>query len=150
MIQAVRHTGIVVTDMDKALRFYRDLLGLNTIVYDVVISSDIHARVTGVQGAQIHAVMLAAPDGNRIELLQYLSHPRPAPKTVESHEVGCSHVAFTVENVDLAYSHLSSNGVAFNSPPQVDPTGSAKFVYCHDYDGTIIELTQVLDAERIL
>ncbi len=31
MITRVRHTGIVVTDMEKALRFYRDLLGLKVV-----------------------------------------------------------------------------------------------------------------------
>jgi glyoxylase I family protein len=148
MIRSIRHTGIVVTDMDRALRFYCDLLGLSHVVIDTVVSSDIHARVTAVPGARIRTVMLDAPDGIRIELLQYLSHPRPAPQRVDSCDIGCSHVAFTVDDVDRAYALLCGEGVAFNCPPQVDPTGYAKFAYCHDFDGTIVELTQVLDQDR--
>ena len=145
MIKGIRHTGIVVTDMNRALRFYRDLLGLKKIVCDSIVQSDAHSRVTAVPSAQIHAVMLETQDGSRLELLQYLSHPRSALHKAESYDVGCSHVAFTVDNVDKLYSELSAKGIHFNCPPQADPTGYAKFTYAHDFDGTIVELTEVLD-----
>lgn len=148
MVKGIRHTGIVVSDMEKALYFYRDLLGLNKILCDSVVSSQAHSLVTGLTGARIHTVMLEAPDGSCLELLQYLSHPRPAPAGAESCDVGCSHVAFTVDNVDHLYSELSSKGVHFNGAPQVDQAGYAKFTYVHDFDGTIVELTEVVDQGK--
>ena len=145
MIQRIRHTGIVVTDMEKALRFYRDLLGIENVVSDSVVDDDFYARVTGVQGARIRIAVLKAPGGGGIELLEYLSHPKPPPQRAESSDIGCSHVAFFVDDIDEAYEELSSAGVRFNCPPALHPTGYAKIAYCHDFDGTIVELVQIVD-----
>ena len=148
MVQRIRHTGIVVSDMDEAFRFYRDLLGIDTVVFDDVVQSEFHDRITAADDARIHVVMLEAEDGNRVELLQYLSHPHDAPGNANSFDIGCSHIAFEVENIDKLFDKMQRSGVHFNAPPQIDPHGYAKVTYCHDFDGTIVELVQILDASQ--
>jgi len=145
MIKAIRHTGIVVTQMERALAFYRDLLGLK-VVLDREQGGEFLARLTGHPGVRMRVAMLEAMDGYKVELFEFYSHPKRAPDKVETSDIGCSHVAFSIDDVDAAFQRLSQAGIKFNCVPEVSPDGYAKVAYCHDPDGTIIELVQVLAA----
>ena len=71
-VKTVRHAGITVTNMEKALAFYRDLLGLK-VVLDVELEGAFFHRITAHPGPR-RVVMLEAPDGNRVELFQFYHH----------------------------------------------------------------------------
>jgi len=141
VITGVRHTGIVVTDMEKALRFYRDLLGLK-VARDFKEEGDYIDSISGLSGVRLRMVKLTADNGTMVELLQYLSHPREACDNPQICYIGCSHIAFTVDDIDKEYARLSKNGVKFNCPPYISPDGYAKVTFCHDPDGTSIELVE--------
>lgn len=144
MITSVRHAGIVVTDMGQALRFYRDLLGLK-VAKDFKEEGDYIDSILGLSGVHLRMVKLTADNGTMIELLQYLSHPGEARHDARICDIGCSHIAFTVDDVDKEYARLSQNGVRFNCSPYISPDGYAKVTFCHDPDGTSLELVEVLD-----
>ena len=144
MIIGVRHTGIVVTDMEKALRFYRDFLGLK-VAKDFKEEGDYIDSISGLCGVRVWMVKLTADDGSMVEILQYLSHPREARDNLQTCDIGCSHIAFTVDDIDKEYTRLLESGVRFNCPPYISPDGCAKVTFCHDPDGTSIELVEVLD-----
>ena len=146
-MKAIRHSGIVVTDMEKALAFYRDLLGLK-VAQDFREEGDYIDSVLGLFGARVWMVKLTANDGSMIELLQYPSHPREARQNPQLCDIGCSHVAFTVDDIDKEYERLSKNGVRFNCSPYISPDGYARVTFCHDPDGTSIELVEVLDQRE--
>lgn len=142
-MKEIRHTGIVVTDMDKALKFYRDLLGLK-VVQDFTEQSEYIDKVLGLSGVNLRMVKLVADDDSMVELLYYISHPGEAPKKRQICDIGCSHIAFTVDNLDKEYNRLSQEGVRFNSPPQTSSDSYARVAFCRDPDGTSIELVEVL------
>ena len=141
MKTGVRHTGIVVTDIEKALGFYRDLLGLK-IARDFTEEGDYIDSISGLSGVRVRMVKLTADDGSMIELLQYLSHPREARHKSQLCDIGCSHIALTVDDIDKEYVRLLQSGVKFNCPPYISPDGYAKVTFCHDPDGTSIELVE--------
>lgn len=143
MITGIRHTGIVVTDMEKALVFYRDLLGLK-VAKDFKEEGDYIDSISGLSGVRVWMVKLTVDNGSMVELLQYLSHPREARDNPQICDIGCSHIAFTVDDIDKEYKRLSKNGVKFNCPPYISPDGYAKVTFCHDPDGTSIELVELL------
>jgi len=143
MIRDVRHTGIVVTDLEAALRFYRDLLGFRE-TKRLEESGAYIDNMLALDGAQVTTVKLTAPDGNLVELLHFRSHPRPRPPPPEACRIGITHIAFTVEDLEHMHSALTAAGVRFNAPPQLSPDGYAKVTFCRDPDGTLIELVQVL------
>ena len=143
MIKGIRHTGIVVTDMDKALKFYRDLLGLK-IVKDSKAEGEYIDNILGISAVRLRMVKLTTADGSIVELLQYLSHPGKAPDNPQICDIGCSHLAFTVDDIDREYERLSQGGVGFNSPPCTSPDGYARVAFCHDPDGASIELVEEL------
>jgi len=142
-VTTIRHTGIVVSRLGPSLRFYRDLLGLE-VWADFEDDSPYVQAVTDLPGARLRMVKLRAPDGGSIELIEYLSHPRPAPAPDEACAVGCNHVAFQVDDIDALHGKLAAEGVRFHAPPTVSPDGGAKVTYCRDPEGVIVELVQIL------
>jgi catechol 2,3-dioxygenase-like lactoylglutathione lyase family enzyme len=144
---AVRHVGIVVVDLERTLGFYRDLLGLS-VARAMDEGGEYLARMTGLPAAAARTVKLAAPGGGMIELLHFTSHPGVVGPERSAAEPGCSHVAFTVADVDATYRTLSAAGVRFHAPPQVAPDGGARVAYCRDPEGTIVELVEVLSPPR--
>lgn len=142
MINDIRHTGIVVTDLETSLRFYRDLLGFRIAKQMEEVGTYIDA-VLGLQNVKVTTVKLSAPSGQMIELLKYQSHP--ATQTIrEICEIGISHIAITVDDLDDEYTKLKDQGIRFNSPPQVSPDSYAKVAFCRAPEGTFIELVEVL------
>ena len=144
VVKAIRHTGIVVSDMQASLRFYRDLLGLE-VWADFEDNSPIVEQVVGVPGAHIWMVKLKAADSVSIELLQYLSHPQPVPAPSRACDVGCNHVALQVDDLDALHEKLVAEGVEFNVAPVVSAQGGAKITYCRDPQGVLLELVEIIE-----
>lgn len=140
----VRHIGIVVRDLDAALRFYIGLLGFSIVTSMEERGTHLDALLH-LSDAEVFTTKLSAPDGGMIELLKFsspewgrLSYGR------ELCDFGFSHVALTVKDLDAEYDRLTAVGVEFLSPPQVGPDGYAKVVFCRDPEGNFIELVENL------
>lgn len=123
-IQAIRHTGIVVSDMERSVRFYRE--------------------VTEVPGAHVWMIKLKAADGVSIELLQYLSHPAGIPDPTRACDVGVNHIALQVDDIDALYTKLVAEGIRFHALPTVSGDGGAKVTYCRDPEGVMVELVELI------
>ena len=141
-MKALRHTGIVVSNLDKALYFYGDILGLK-IKREMIESGKYIDNVSGLKEVRVKTIKMSADDGNLIELLHYKSHPRK-PINKDICDIGCSHIAFTVESLDYEYKRLREKGVRFSCAPQISPGGKAKVAFCHDPEGNLIELVEEL------
>jgi|APSaa5957512493_1039668.scaffolds.fasta_scaffold13843_2 catechol 2,3-dioxygenase-like lactoylglutathione lyase family enzyme len=145
MIKNMRHAGLVVRDLDISLVFYQELLGLS-VFKRMKEKGHYIERVVGITGASLEWVKLQAADGSLLELIQYNS-TTDTPQKVKnapSDQLGCSHVAFTVKNLDLLHKTLVDKGYNCNSEPQMSPDGMVKVMYCHDPDGIILELVEEL------
>lgn len=143
---SLRHIGLTVVDIDRSLKFYRDLLGFE-IIKDMEESGKHIDNFSGVKNIKVRTVKMKNGGEGLIELLQYYSHPsfdsdnQNRPIT----NIGCSHFAVTVSNLDALYSKLISKGIYFNSEPQYSPDGYAKVAFCKDPDGILIELVEVVN-----
>ena len=86
------------------------------------------------------------PNNNILELLYFNSHPELSDtnKLRRLTEIGCSHFALTVNDLDTLYSTLKEQGIEFNHPPQVSDDGNVKVAFCRDPDGTFIEMVEEL------
>lgn len=149
MLGAVAHVGITVRDMDRAVEFYRDMLGLK-VIGDVTIQGEEASTVTQVPEAKLRAVYLRYeddPKGPPIELLHFIEPGdtgKPYPGLANP---GITEVAFWVKDIEKTYQDLSAKGVEFYSPPQMfdlegEGYGKVKAVYFRDPDGTTLELMQ--------
>lgn len=141
-MKAIRHTGIVVSDLERSLHFYRDLLGLK-IQKEMDESGKYIDNISALKNVAVKTIKMSADDSSLIELLYYESHPRK-PINRDICDIGYSHVSFTVENLDDEYRRLKEKGIRFNSPPQYSPDDYAKVAFCRDPDGNFIELVEEL------
>jgi catechol 2,3-dioxygenase-like lactoylglutathione lyase family enzyme len=144
VIVKTRHTGLVVTDISASIEFY-EKLGLQVWKREVE-SGYFISQVVGLDDAVIETAKLKVPDGSLLELLQYKSHPEIANgSTYASNKHGCSHIAFTVEDIDAIGLKVVQLGGSIVNSPIVSANGSVKVMYCHDLDGILIELVQEFD-----
>ena len=139
----IRHFGIVVTDMEKSLEFYRDMLGFK-IKIDALEEGKFIDAILGLKDVKVRTIKMFADDGNLIELLWYQSHKSKQIENKEIFDIGASHPAFTVENLDEEYKRLKEKGIKFISLPQISPNGKAKVAFCYDPDGVPVELVEEL------
>ena len=143
-MKAIRHFGIVVSDLEKSLHFYRDLLGLK-IKRDMLEEGEFIDTILGLQDVRVHTVKMISQSGDTlVELLEYASHEGEKREHYEIFDIGASHVAFTVEDIDQEYQKLQQEGISFTCEPQVSPDGKAKVTFCFDPDGVPVELVQQL------
>jgi len=144
LIKEVRHVGIVVNNMDNSLKFYRDLLGLK-IIRDMNEHGSYLNNMLSLDNVEVRTVKLSADNGNTlIELLDFKSHNDNEIKNF--YTIGASHVALTVDNIEVLYEYLSKNNVKFNAPPQKSSDGLVKVTFCNDPDGTPIELVEIIGS----
>jgi catechol 2,3-dioxygenase-like lactoylglutathione lyase family enzyme len=131
--------------MERALAFYRDLLGFE-IVYSSAweIGTQGADRITGLKDSAARVVIVKA--GNAfIELFQYSSPtPRLGDQMRPVCDHGITHICLDVADVDAEYARLHAAGMVFHCPPQGN--GALRATYGRDPDGNVVELLEVKDA----
>ncbi|MFC6613612.1 VOC family protein [Halopenitus salinus] len=138
MIGSAHHYGVTVSDMDDALAFYRDTLGME-VVDELSFASEEFSKFVGVEGVDVDIVFLDA-DGCAVELLEYHDPPGDdANRGVSNNDVGAAHFCLEVDDLDATYEDLRSEGVEFINPPQTLDNG-ADVAYVYDPDRNVIEL----------
>ena len=143
MIKDVRHVGIVVSDMDASLKFYKELLGLK-IKSLVDEEGEFLDNMLAHKNVKNKVAKLFTGNGNAlVELIDSKSFANKKDRNFFT--IGASHFAFTVDNLQETYEYLLKNNIKFTAPPQLTPDGYAKVTFCEDPDGTPIELVEVLN-----
>tara|TARA_B100000287_G_scaffold435108_1_gene501857 strand:- start:2671 stop:3135 length:465 start_codon:yes stop_codon:yes gene_type:complete len=145
MSLALRHIGIVVSNLEKALAIYRDFLGCEVVSSYKGLAGNYQDKLVGLKNVKMNVTILKTFDNNRIELLEYLSHPGKKRSPVLSNDIGCSHFAISVDNLDILYNSRKNYDVSFISRPLVSKDGFVKVAYAILMDECIVELVQVLD-----
>jgi len=143
MILATRHTGIVVQDMAKSLRFWRDVMGLK-VAMDFWEEGQFIDTVQHLAGVKLHMIKLTAPDGSMIELLKDENHPTPPPAANALYDCGIRHVAFTVADVEQSWRVLKEEGCEVLSDPVISPDGKARLFFARDPEGNLMEIVQMV------
>ncbi|MGH2457532.1 MAG: VOC family protein [Chloroflexota bacterium] len=142
---AMHHTSFTVSNMDRSLRFYRDLLGMEVLV-DQTPDADYLGQIVGYPELRLHTVFLAVPGHPecRLELNQYLNHQGQVGD-LATNRPGSAHVAFLVDDIQGFYRELLALGVRFKSPPVPITAGTnrgAFAAYFADPDGIPLEVMQ--------
>lgn len=145
MIQGFSHIGIVVTDLDRSVRFYTDVFGFAEL-YRLDFDNDEVAATMEQKGAFRSAMLVR--DDVRVELLQWVDVAMTGsgerkPMT----ELGFTHLSFRVDDVDgLTEAIVAAGGAVHEHTRTIlgeSADGAApRFIYLTDPDGTRIELMQ--------
>jgi len=140
----VYHTGFTVSDIERSIVFYRDVLGLKLIKRQTGTAPYL-ATVTGFAGVRLEAAFLQpAAGGSVLELLQYVSHPASATDRA-TNRPGNAHLCFKIDDLRSACAELKRRGVTLISEPTEITAGAHAggwAVYLRDPDGFTVELYQ--------
>ena len=145
-IIAADHTGITVSNLERSLAFWRDVLGLE-FSHRAHQDGEMAEQITGVKDAELKLAVVKAPNGHKIELLEYLA---PADRKKDANlrpcDVGHVHVALTVESLDSLLEKIAASGWKAAGKPQTlmsGPNTGKRVIYVRDPDGTTIEFMEI-------
>jgi catechol 2,3-dioxygenase-like lactoylglutathione lyase family enzyme len=139
------HTGITVSDLDRSIAFYRDVLGLEPDIGPTdIFEGDELSRGVGVPEAKLRLATFKLDEGT-LELIQYLNPLSTVDNPMPANTLGAMHISFQVENAEETMRELSAKGVDFLSPINVvkeGPLAGWNWVYFKDPDGITMELVE--------
>jgi catechol 2,3-dioxygenase-like lactoylglutathione lyase family enzyme len=145
MLKAFFHTGFVVKDLEKTIDFYTNVLGLR-VAGRMERSGDFACQLLAFDNAHIKGAFLDLGEGHQLELIQYLQPPSGSGG-INRNDLGASHLAFFVENIEEFYTDKSQRGLRFNSEPAAlhDDGGRLlrKALYAQDPDGNWLEFVEL-------
>ena len=131
---SVDHIGIAVSNIDEALAFYRDALGLHVDDIEDVPSERVRT----------HFITPAATGGTALELLEATDNESPIAKSVAKRGPGLHHITLRVKDIRQALERLTSRGVrVIGDAPRPGAHGSlVAFVHPSSAHGVLVELKQ--------
>lgn len=136
MIDKIHHVGIAVHDLDEALKFYRDTLGLH-----------VHAQDT-VEDQGVRAALLTVGEGE-IELLEPTRPDSAVGKFLERKGEGLHHICFQTEDVDGELETLKEKEVALvDQKSRRGIAGMICFLHPKASRGVLVELATPMEVYR--
>jgi catechol 2,3-dioxygenase-like lactoylglutathione lyase family enzyme len=145
--QAVDSVGIVVSDLDRSVDFFTQVLTFEKVDEHEVLGKPIE-RVEGVSGARLRTARLRLGD-EAIDLIEFLApRGRPIAADSRSNDLWFQHIAIIVTDIDVAYGRLRANYVEpISSGPQRLPdwnpnAGGISAFYFKDPDGHALEILE--------
>jgi len=144
MIITTDHFSFSVSNMEAALDFFRNALGMEASPIEDVAEENVR-KIVGFPDARLRISMVSIPGGNRIELIEYAT-PRGTPVDSATCNPGAAHIALLVDDVERTYKDLSGRGIKFINPPEWGPgpggTGTWGVSYLKGPDGITVEIME--------
>lgn len=123
-VSRLLHTRYRVDDLERSVRFYKDVLGLEEI-----------RRHKSPRGSELVFLKAAGSE----ETIELCSFPASGPVHVQA---DLTHLAFEVPSLAEFGKHLESMGLAYSDGPTYRPDGSGGFAFVDAPEGYEIELIQ--------
>ncbi len=140
LIKRPHHTALCVGDFAAARDFFIDILGF-TVEGEIDHRQEPGlAEVVALPGAVVRWGMLVR-DHYRIELFKYYE-PAGKKDAVRQCDLGYTHMAFEVTDVDAAYARLTEAGYRTTCPPQTLRGGRSKVIYVLAPERNVLELVE--------
>jgi len=137
MNPTAHHYAVTVSDLDRAVAFYRDTLGLD-VLSEFSVGGEAFATGVGIDGASAEFAHLDAGDA-RVELVEYDPEGEPAAET-ELNQPGATHLGLEVDDLDSVYEDIVDD-VDPIAEPQTTESGT-RICFVRDPDGTLVELLE--------
>jgi len=133
MPKRIDHIAIIVRDIEQALVFYRDTLGITP------------GEIKEVPGEQVRIAFLplGGPGGSEIELIEPTTPDSSLTKFLEKRGEGLHHVCLEVENIDAVLAEMQEKGApVLDKQPRNAAEGRAIFLHPRGTNGVLLELLE--------
>lgn len=137
-VKRIDHVAVVVRDLDTALHFYRDMLGISP------------SRVLDFpqEGVRIAFLPLGGANGSEIELLEPINPEGSVARFLEQRGGGLHHICLEVPDIDRALAELRAAGAQLlDETPRPTAEGRGIFLHPKGTGGVLLELVQRTRAQ---
>jgi methylmalonyl-CoA/ethylmalonyl-CoA epimerase len=131
-VKQINHVAVVVDDMEKALSFWRDALGM-----------ELHElRDVPAEESQVAFLPLS---GSEVELVQPTTDDSGIAKYLAKRGAGMHHICLEVEDIEGMMAQLRSKNVRLiNEEPRIAADGKKyAFIHPESTSGVLVELYQI-------
>jgi methylmalonyl-CoA epimerase len=133
MPRRIDHVAIIVRDIEQALAFYRDTLGIAPSEIKEVPSEQV----------RIAFLPLGGPGGSEIELIEPTAQNASLLKFLEKRGEGLHHICLEVDDIDNALLDMQEKGApVLDKQPRIAAEGRAIFLHPKGTNGVLLELLQ--------
>ncbi len=131
-VKQINHVAIVVDDMDKALSFWRDALGLELHELRDVPAEKSQVAFLPLQGSEVELVRPTSDDSG---IAKYLAKRGP----------GMHHICLEVDDIEGMLAQLKSKGMRLiNEEPRTAADGKKyAFIHPESASGVLVELYEI-------
>ena len=133
MLKRIDHIAIIVRNIEQALVFYRDTLGITI--------GEIKEVPT--EQARIAFLSTGGPGGSEIELIEPTSTDSSLSKFLEKRGEGLHHICLEVDDIDAALAEMQEKGTpVLDKQPRIAAEGRAIFIHPKAANGVLLELVE--------
>ncbi len=133
MPKRIDHVAIIVRNIEQALSFYRDTLGILPSVIKEVPTEQV----------RIAFLPLGGPGGSEIELIEPTNPTSSLAKFLENRGEGLHHICLEVEDIDAALADMQAKGApVLDQQPRLAAEGWAIFLHPKGTNGVLLELVE--------
>ena len=133
MPRRIDHVAIIVRNIEQALVFYRDTLGIPP--------SEIKEVPT--EQVRIAFLPMGGPGGSEIELIEPTTPDSSLARFLEKHGEGLHHICLEVADIDAALAEMQQKGaLVLDKQPRIAAEGRAIFLHPKGTNGVLLELLE--------
>ena len=140
MILDFRHSGLVVSNIEDAKKFYVKILKLK-IVDHLIEKGNYFSKLIGLKNKSAEVLKIGTPDGKYIEIICFKNQKKKNKKN-NFDLLGSSHICFTVKNIDKFCKKLEKSNIEFISKPLQSDFDNVKTCFCYDFDNNLIQFVE--------
>ncbi|MBV9711352.1 MAG: methylmalonyl-CoA epimerase [Ktedonobacteraceae bacterium] len=133
MPKRIDHVAIIVRNIEQALAFYRDTLGI------------MPREIKDMPSEQVRIAFLpmGGPGGSEIELIEPTTPDSSLTKYLEKRGEGLHHICLEVENIDAALQEMKDREApVLDEQPRIAAEGRAIFLHPKGTNGVLLELIE--------
>jgi methylmalonyl-CoA epimerase len=133
MPRRIDHVAIIVRNIEQALVFYRDTLGITP--------SEIKEVPT--EQVRIAFLPMGGPGGSELELIEPITPNSSLTRFLEKRGEGLHHICLEVADIDAALAEMQEKGVpVLDKQPRIAAAGRAIFLHPKGTNGVLLELLE--------
>lgn len=140
LVTAVDHVGIAVADLDAAIAWYHDHLGMILVHEEINEDQGIREAMLSVRGAPM--------GGAQVQLMAPLDESSVIAKFLDKRGPGIQQLAYRVSDLDTLTERLRNQGIRllYDTPRRGTENSRINFIHPRDAGGVLIELVEPADA----
>ena len=136
LVTAVDHVGIAVPDLDKAIQWYHDHLGMIVVHEELNEEQGVREAMLSVRGAPVGSA--------QIQLMAPISDDCTIAKFIDKRGPGIQQLAYRVSDLDTLSQRLRDKGVRllYDAPRRGTANSRINFIHPKDAGGVLVELVE--------